>query len=109
VRFCHTLNNTVAASTRMLIALLENHQQADGRVWVPEVLRPYLGGREHLGSIAGVNMSAMVIASGIGPVVFAMFQQLLGAYEIALTLSIFVPAVFGFVGWVLGDNPQRKL
>lgn len=49
VRFCHTLNNTVAASTRMLLAILENHQQADGTVRVPEVLRPYLGGREFLG------------------------------------------------------------
>lgn len=49
VRFCHTLNNTVAASTRMLIALLENHQTADGRVRVPEPLRPYLRGRELLG------------------------------------------------------------
>ena len=51
VRFCHTLNNTVAASTRMLIALLENHQQADGRVRVPEPLRAYLGGRELLGKV----------------------------------------------------------
>ena len=49
VRHCHTLNNTVAASTRMLIALLENHQLPDGRVSVPEPLRPYLGGREVLG------------------------------------------------------------
>jgi seryl-tRNA synthetase len=49
VRFCHTLNNTVAASTRMLIAILENHQMADGRVAVPEPLRMYLGGREILG------------------------------------------------------------
>lgn len=49
VRFCHTLNNTVAASTRMLIALLENHQQADGTVWIPEPLRPYLGGRATIG------------------------------------------------------------
>ncbi|MAF65431.1 MAG: serine--tRNA ligase [Planctomycetes bacterium] len=49
VRFCHTLNNTVAASTRMLIALVENHQQADGTVLVPAALRPYLGGREQLG------------------------------------------------------------
>jgi len=46
VRHCHTLNNTVAASTRMLIALLENHQQEDGSVRVPEPLRGYLGGRE---------------------------------------------------------------
>jgi len=47
-QFCHTLNNTVAASTRMLIALLENHQTPDGRVRVPAPLRPYLGGREVL-------------------------------------------------------------
>jgi seryl-tRNA synthetase len=53
VRFCHTLNNTVAASTRMLIALLENHQQADGTVRVPAPLRPYLGGREVLGAPLG--------------------------------------------------------
>jgi seryl-tRNA synthetase len=49
VHFCHTLNNTVAASTRMLIALVENHQNADGTVSVPAPLRPYLGGREVLG------------------------------------------------------------
>ncbi len=49
VRFCHTLNNTVAASARMLIALLENHQRADGTIWVPPPLRPYLHGRESLG------------------------------------------------------------
>ena len=48
-RFCHTLNNTVAASTRMLIALLENHQTASGQVRVPEALRPYLDGAELLG------------------------------------------------------------
>jgi seryl-tRNA synthetase len=49
VRVCHTLNNTVAASARMLIALLENHQRQDGTVWVPPPLRSYLGGRESLG------------------------------------------------------------
>ncbi len=49
VHFCHTLNNTVAASARMLLALLENHQTRDGRVRVPAPLRPYLGGRELLG------------------------------------------------------------
>jgi seryl-tRNA synthetase len=41
----HTLNNTVVAPPRMLIALLENHYQADGSVIVPEVLRPYMGGK----------------------------------------------------------------
>ena len=41
----HTLNNTVAAPPRMLIAFLENHLQADGSVTIPEVLRPYMGGK----------------------------------------------------------------
>ena len=46
VRFAHTLNNTVIASPRILIPLLEIHQQADGSVRIPEALRPYVGGRE---------------------------------------------------------------
>ena len=41
----HTLNNTVVAPPRMLIAFLENHLQADGSVTIPEVLRPYMGGK----------------------------------------------------------------
>ncbi|MDO4983194.1 MAG: serine--tRNA ligase [Eubacteriales bacterium] len=44
----HTLNNTVVAPPRMLIAFLENHLQADGSVTIPEVLRPYMGGIELL-------------------------------------------------------------
>ncbi len=46
--FAHTLNNTVVAPPRMLIAFLENNLQADGRVRIPEVLRPYMGGKEYL-------------------------------------------------------------
>lgn len=44
----HTLNNTVVAPPRMLIAFLENHLQKDGSVTIPEVLRPYMGGKELL-------------------------------------------------------------
>lgn len=44
--FAHTLNNTVAAPPRMLIAFLENNLQADGTVRIPEALRPYMGGME---------------------------------------------------------------
>ncbi len=44
--FAHTLNNTVVAPPRMLIALLENHLQEDGSIIIPEVLRPYMGGKE---------------------------------------------------------------
>lgn len=49
VKFCHTLNNTVIASPRVLIPLLENHQNQDGTVHVPQALRPYLGGRAVIG------------------------------------------------------------
>ena len=44
----HTLNNTVVAPPRMLIAFLENNLQADGSVKIPEALRPYMGGKEVL-------------------------------------------------------------
>jgi len=48
LRFCHTLNNTVIASPRILIPILELYQQKDGSVVVPAVLRPWMGGREVL-------------------------------------------------------------
>ncbi|WP_216318062.1 serine--tRNA ligase [Deinococcus aestuarii] len=47
--YAHTLNNTGIAAPRILVPLLENHQQEDGTVRVPAALRPYLGGREVLG------------------------------------------------------------
>ncbi len=46
--FAHTLNNTVVAPPRMLIAILENNYQPDGSVIVPKVLRPYMGGLEKI-------------------------------------------------------------
>ncbi len=46
--FAHTLNNTVVAPPRMLIAFLENNLRADGSVAIPEVLRPYMGGMSEL-------------------------------------------------------------
>jgi seryl-tRNA synthetase len=49
VRFVHTLNNTVVASPRILIPILENYQNADGSVTIPEALRPHLNGRERIG------------------------------------------------------------
>ncbi len=48
MQLCHTLNNTCVAPPRMLIAFLENNLQADGTVLIPEVLRPYMGGKEKL-------------------------------------------------------------
>ena len=46
--FAHTLNNTVVAPPRMLIAFLENNLEADGSIRIPEVLRPYMGGIERI-------------------------------------------------------------
>ncbi|MFI4855859.1 MAG: aminoacyl--tRNA ligase-related protein, partial [Phycisphaerales bacterium JB065] len=47
--FCHSLNNTVAASPRILIPILEMYQNEDGSVTIPEALRAYMGGKERLG------------------------------------------------------------
>ena len=49
--FAHTLNNTVLASPRALIALMENNQQKDGTIKVPKALQPYLGGRKVVGEV----------------------------------------------------------
>ena len=49
IRYPYALNNTVAASPRVLIPILEMHQQADGRIRIPEALQPYLNGRTMIG------------------------------------------------------------
>jgi len=49
--FPHTLNNTVLASPRALIALMENNQNKDGSIKVPKVLQPYLGGKKMIGEV----------------------------------------------------------
>ncbi len=46
VAFCHTLNNTAIASPRILVAIMENYQQKDGSIKVPDVLQPYIGKTE---------------------------------------------------------------
>ncbi|HWS83216.1 MAG TPA: serine--tRNA ligase [Ktedonobacteraceae bacterium] len=48
VKFVHTLNNTAIATPRILIPLLETHQQADGSVRIPEALRPYMAGQQFI-------------------------------------------------------------
>jgi seryl-tRNA synthetase len=47
--FCHSLNNTVVASPRILIPILEMHQQADGTIRIPEALQPFMGGQTTIG------------------------------------------------------------
>jgi seryl-tRNA synthetase len=46
--FVHTLNGSGLAVGRCLIAVLENHQEADGSISIPDVLRPYMGGQERI-------------------------------------------------------------
>lgn len=48
LQYCHTLNNTAVATPRILIPLLENHQQEDGSIYIPLALRPYMGGAERI-------------------------------------------------------------
>ncbi|MGG4342502.1 serine--tRNA ligase [Paenibacillus lautus] len=48
LHYCHTLNNTAVASPRILIPLLENHQQQDGSILIPKALRPYMNGMERI-------------------------------------------------------------
>jgi seryl-tRNA synthetase len=48
IQYCHTLNNTVIASPRILIPILELYQNADGSVTIPKVLQPYMGGKEKI-------------------------------------------------------------
>ena len=47
-RYAHTLNGSGVALARTFIAVLENHQQADGSIKIPNALRPYLDGRTHI-------------------------------------------------------------
>ena len=49
--FAHTLNNTVIATSRAIVAILENYQNKDGSVTIPKVLRPYMGGKDKIGAI----------------------------------------------------------
>ena len=73
-----------------------------GIVW------PRFFGRQWLGAISGVNMSALVIASGLGPLIFALSVQLTGSYKWALGASVIVPAIL-LLGSFFADNPQRKM
>ena len=48
MRFAHSLNNTALATPRILVPLIENNQQPDGSITIPEVLRKYMGGKEYI-------------------------------------------------------------
>ncbi|MEC5125508.1 MFS transporter [Verrucomicrobiales bacterium BCK34] len=72
-----------------------------GLVW------PRFYGRQWLGSINGVNMSLIVVASGIGPLLFGLAKQFSGSYFPALVFSVVLPAILAIASFG-ADNPQRK-
>ncbi len=49
LKYVHSLNNTACATSRLPAAILENYQEADGRIRIPDVLRPYFGGKDYIG------------------------------------------------------------
>ena len=51
-RFVHTLNGSGLAVGRTLVAIMENYQEPDGRIAIPDVLQPYMGGMTHIGPAA---------------------------------------------------------
>ena len=56
MKFCHTLNNTAIATPRILVPFLENHQQADGSIKLPEAIQPYMGGMKSMrGTLEGAS------------------------------------------------------
>ena len=89
-----------------LAYVLGNGVAGGGFVCLSGIVWPRFFGRAHLGSISGVNMSTMVIASGLGPLVYGMTQQWFGSYQPVLWLSLLLP-MFLMFGSFWADNPQR--
>ena len=88
--------------------VIGNGIASGGFVSLTGIVFPRFYGRLHLGAISGVNMSAMVIASGLGPLAFGLCQQFSGSYRGILVASIFVPTLLALLS-LKADNPQRKL
>ena len=88
--------------------VIGNGIASGGFVSLTGIVFPRFYGRLYLGAISGVNMSAMVIASGLGPLAFGLCQQFSGSYRGILVASVFVPTLLALLS-LKADNPQRKL
>ena len=88
--------------------VLGNGIASGGFVSLTGIVFPRFYGRKHLGAISGVNMSAMVIASGLGPLLFGICHHYSGSYQWILIFSAFVPLILALLS-LAADNPQRKL
>ena len=88
--------------------VIGNGIASGGFVSLTGIVFPRFYGRLHLGAISGVNMSTMVIGSGLGPMLFGLCQHLTGTYKEILIASIIVPTLLAVFS-LKADNPQRKL
>jgi len=88
--------------------VIGNGVASGGFVSLTGIVFPRFYGRKHLGAISGVNMSSMVIGSGMGPLLFGACHHMTGNYRLILIASIFIPTVLALLS-LKADNPQRKL
>ena len=107
----------IAAATGMLhlnhtggevAYVLGNGIASGGFVSLSGIIFPRFYGREHLGAISGVSMSAMVIGSGLGPLLFGACHHFADSYRLILIVSAIIPAVLALLS-LRADNPQIKL
>ena len=88
--------------------VIGNGIASGGFVSLTGIVFPRFYGRKHLGAISGVNMSSMVIASGLGPLLFGACHHFTGSYRLILIASIFIPTALALLS-VRADNPQQHL
>jgi OFA family oxalate/formate antiporter-like MFS transporter len=79
-----------------------------GFVCLSGIFLPRFFGRRHLGAISGINMACMVVASGMGPLLFGLCENLSGSYRFVLVTSVGAPVALAILS-LPADNPQRAL
>ena len=92
----------------VLAYVIGNGIASGGFVSLTGIIFPRFYGRKHLGAISGVNMSSMVIGSGMGPLLFGACHHFTGSYRLILIASIFIPTALVVLS-LRADNPQSKL
>jgi hypothetical protein len=87
VKFAHSLNCTAIPTPRILVSLIENYQNADGSITVPEVLRPYMGGQEKIG-VNCVKLLACICKEENIKKIFSQLNGLISLFIIFLLSTL---------------------
>ena len=95
------------ASAGVAAYVLGNGIASGGFVSLSGIVFPRFYGRKHLGAIGGLNMSVMVIGSGLGPLLFGACKHFADSYRLILIVSAIIPAGLMLLS-LWADNPQRK-